>query len=325
MIFATIHNSRRDGCLVLVHPNHTRALELGRLAPTLQLALENWEEIESELQTRYDLFKKNSQIEGSFELSFNKFMAPLPRSYQFLDASAYLHHVKLARQARGVEFPSLLISSPLMYQGLSHEFDAWNAPVSNEFIDMGLDFEAEMAVITDDVPKGVSTEESLKHVKLITLLNDWSLRKVIASELQKSFGFLQGKPVCSCAPFALTPDELGDHWSEGKVKLPLITTLNDEIFGKPNAGIGMHFDFSQLIEYAAKTRGLCAGTLLGSGTVSNSELDSGSSCIVEKRMLQKMNHETMIDFLQIEDRVQIEMYDLNGVSLFGSIDQVVSS
>jgi fumarylacetoacetate (FAA) hydrolase len=251
-------------------------------------------------------------------------MAPLPRAYQWLDASAYLHHVELVRRARGAEMPASFLTDPLMYQGGS---DALLGPrdeaafVSEEH---GIDLEAEVAVITDDVPLGTSAQAAGRHVKLIVLVNDWSLRNLIPAELAKSFGFLQSKPATAFSGIAATPDELGDAWREGKVHLPLVSQVNGTLLGRPNAGVDMNFSFYELVAHAARTRQLAAGTILGSGTVANRDTSSGSSCLAERRTLEVLEYgSARTPFLKFGERVHIEMFAENGASIFGALDQPV--
>nr|WP_255771916.1 fumarylacetoacetate hydrolase family protein [Microbulbifer guangxiensis] len=259
----------------------------------------------------------------------------MPRAYHWADGSAYVNHVELVRKARNAEMPETFWSDPLMYQGGSDTFLAPREPVKMPQSEgFGIDFEAEIAVITDDVPMGVSPEEALKHIKLIMLVNDVSLRGLIPGELAKGFGFYQSKPSSAFSPVCVTPEQLGDKWQEGKLHLPLTSELNGKIFGKPNAGIDMTFHFGQLVAHAAKTRPLGAGTIIGSGTVSN-KLDGGPgkpveeggvgySCIAEIRMIETIqNGKPSTSFMEFGDRIAIEMFDDEGQSIFGRIEQVV--
>ncbi len=320
----------RDGRLVVVSDDLERCFDAGDIAPTLQAALDRWDDVVEPLS------------ELSQELSFahgNAFMqeecaSPLPRAYQWADGSAYVNHVELVRKARGAEMPESFWTDPLMYQGGSDTFLGPRDAIVMADESWGIDFEAEVAVVLGDVPMGVSREDALNAIKLVMLVNDVSLRNLIPGELAKGFGFFQSKPSSAFSPVAVTPDELGDAWADGKLHLPMLSFLNDEAFGKPNAGVDMTFDFGQLVAHAAKTRPLSAGTIIGSGTVSNkldggpgkpvSEGGAGYSCIAEIRMIETIdNGKPTTEFMKFGDRVRIEMLDDAGKSIFGSIDQVV--
>ena len=320
----------RDGHLVVVSNDLSRSVDATMVAPTLQAALDDWPTARPALE---DLSARVNAGEGdTFEQA--DCASPLPRAYQWADGSAYVNHVELVRKARGAEMPATFWTDPLMYQGGSDSFigPRENIPMADEA--WGIDFEAEIVVVTDDVPMGVSAEDALDHIQLIMLVNDVSLRNLIPGELAKGFGFFQSKPSSAFSPVAVTPDELGDAWREGKLHLPLLSSLNGKLFGKPDAGTDMTFHFGQLVAHAAKSRPLGAGCVIGSGTVSN-KLDDGPgkpiedggvgySCIAEIRTI-----ETIIDgkpstsFMQFGDRIRIEMNDTNGDSIFGTIDQVV--
>ncbi len=260
--------------------------------------------------------------------------SPLPRAYQWADGSAYVNHVELVRKARGAEMPATFWTDPLMYQGGSDAFLGPHEPILMADEAWGIDFEAEIVVVTDDVPMGVSASDAVDHIQLIMLVNDVSLRNLIPGELAKGFGFFQSKPSSAFSPVAVTPDELGNAWKDAKVHLPLLSVLNDTPFGKPDAGIDMTFDFGQLVAHAAKTRPLGAGALIGSGTVSN-KLDGGPgkpvakggvgySCIAEIRTIETISDgKPTTPFMQFGDRIRIEMHDTAGQSIFGSIDQVL--
>jgi len=250
--------------------------------------------------------------------------SPLPRAYQWADASAYVNHVELVRKARGAEMPPSFWTEPLMYQGGSDDLLGAHddVPVGSE--EYGIDLEAEVAVITDDVPMGTGSAEARAHILLLTLVNDWSLRNLIPGELQKGFGFYQSKPATSFSPVAATPDELGDAWDGSRVHLPLESHVNDQLLGRPDAGIDMTFDFPTLLAHAARTRRLGAGSILGSGTVSNYDRSRGSSCLAERRMLEQIEGgKPVTPFLRFGDRVRVEMFDRAGRSIFGAIDQRV--
>ncbi len=250
--------------------------------------------------------------------------SPLPRAYQWADGSAYVNHVELVRKARGAEMPESFWSDPLMYQGGSDSFLGPCDSIVMASEDWGIDFEAEVAVVTDDVPMGVSAAEAGRHIVLFMLVNDVSLRNLIPGELAKGFGFFQAKPSSAFSPVAVTPDELGKAWDGRKLHLPLTSTLNGQLFGRPDAGVDMTFDFPTLIAHAAKTRPLGAGTIVGSGTVSNKDRSVGSSCLAEKRMLETIEDgEAKTPFMRFGDRIRIEMFDKAGASIFGAIEQVV--
>lgn len=332
MKLATLKNDTRDGMLVVVNQNLTLCVSANSIAPTLQAALDNWELNEPKLQA---LSKQLSDgvLEGD---KFNQHNAhsPLPRAYQWADGSAYVNHVELVRKARGALIPDNFWTDPLMYQGGSDTFLAPHEPIRMADESWGIDMEGEVAVIVDDVPMGASNDVAAKAIRLIMLVNDVSLRGLIPNELDKGFGFFHSKPSSAFSPVALTPDELGDAWDGGKVHLPLLVHYNDAPFGRANTGVDMTFDFGTLVAHAARTRDLGAGTIVGSGTVSN-KLDgkpgksiadggAGFSCIAEIRMIETINTGTAsTPFMSFGDRVRIEMNDKNGQSLFGCIDQVV--
>jgi len=261
----------------------------------------------------------------NFPFDANTVCSPLPRAYQWADASAYVNHVQLVRKSRGVEMPESFWTDPLMYQGGSDSFIGPRDPIALADTAWGIDFEAEVAVITKDVPMGVSPEEAGKYIALIMLVNDISLRNLAKAELEKGFGFFNCKPSSAFSPVAITPDELQEAWDGHKVHLPLMSHYNQKLFGEPNAGIDMTFGFPKLISHAAKTRPLSAGTIIGSGTVSNTDRSKGSSCIVEKRMLETIeNGKPTTEFMQFGDTVRIEMFDKDKQSIFGAIDQKVT-
>jgi fumarylacetoacetate (FAA) hydrolase len=264
-------------------------------------------------------------ITGTLHFHTHAAMSPLPRAYQWIDGSAYVNHVELVRRARGADMPPSFWTDPLVYQGGSDDFlgPTQDAPFVSE--EHGIDMEAEVAVVVDDIPMGVDARAAGDHIKLVLLVNDWSLRNLIPAELAKGFGFYQSKPATAFSPVAVTPDELGGAWDGGKASLPLVTHLNGTLFGKPNAGLDMTFDFPTLIAHAAKTRNLGAGTIIGSGTVSNLDRASGSSCIAERRALEQIEFgKPRTPFLSFGDRVRIEMLTAEGQSLFGAIDQRVT-
>lgn len=313
----------RDGTLVVVDKALQNAVKVPEIATTLQEALDRWSETSPKLQKAYDALCRGERNDA-FPFSSSKAHSPLPRAYQWVDGSAYLHHVELVRKARGAEMPKEFLTDPLMYQGCSDSFLAPRDPILMSSEEFGIDFESEVAVVTDDVPMGISPEKALQHIKLIMLVNDVSLRNLIPAELAKGFGFLVSKPASAFTPVAVTPDELGDAWKDGKLHLPLVTHLNGSLFGKPNAGMDMQFHFGILIAHAAKTRNLCAGTIVGSGTISNRDLSVGSSCLQEKRMLETIDQgKPATPFMRFGDTVKIEMLDQSGQSIFGEIHQKV--
>jgi len=323
MKLASLKRGGRDGTLVVVSRDLSRAVAVPQVALNLQAALDNWSTAAAQLESVYKVLNQETQPDA-FPLEPSSLAAPLPRGHQWLDGSAYLSHVELARQARGAKMPPEFRTDPLMYQGCSDPFLGPRDPILMSDESWGIDFEAEVAVVTDDVPMAVSPEEATKNIKLLMLVNDVSLRNLIAPELSKGFGFVQSKPPSSASPVAVTPDELGEAWDGGKIHLPLVSRLNGKLFGRPNAGNDMCFDFPALISHAAKTRNLSAGTIIGSGTVSNYDRSRGFSCIVEKRMHETVEQGSAItQFMRFGYRVRIEMLDKNGHSIFGAIEQTV--
>lgn len=322
----------RDGHLVIVSRDLTKAVDAGEIAPTLQDALDRWAECEPQLKAKYD--DLNAGKTEGFTFVQIACASPLPRAYQWLDGSAYLNHVELVRKARGAEVPDSFYNDPLMYQGASDTFIGPRDPIVAVDESHGIDMEAEITVITDDVPMGVSAKDAEKHIKLIMLVNDVSLRGLIPGELAKGFGFVQSKASCAFSPVAVTPDELGKAWSGATIDLPLLVDYNNEDFGKANAKTDMTFNMAQLVSHAAKTRKLCAGTIIGSGTVSNKFEGSegkkiedggvGYSCIAEIRMIEKIQTgEFKTPFMRFGDTVGIEMDDAKGNSIFGRIENTV--
>lgn len=322
MKFASYKNGR-DGKFLLVSKDLTKACFVPDIAHTFQQALDNWTLIKPKLQTHYDALNTH-QIKDTFDFDSTKAASPLPRAYQFADGSSYVNHVELVRKARGAEMPENFWHDPLIYQGGSDVFLGPNDPILMENEEWGIDFESEIAVITNDVPMGINAADAEQHIIALMLLNDVSLRNLIPAELAKGFGFFQSKPASSFSPIAITPDELGDAWDGKRVHLPLKTYLNNTLFGEPEAGIDMIFSFPQLIAHAAKSRFLSAGTIIGSGTVSNVDRSKGSSCIAEKRMLEIIqNGKPITPFMKFDDQVRIEVFDKQGHSIFGAIDQIV--
>ena len=315
--------SGRDGQLIVVSRDLTKAIAVTDIAATLQQALDNWAETEAALIERYNLLNSGA-ADGAFDFDPAACDAPLPRAYHWADGSAYVTHVELVRKARGAELPASFWTDPLIYMGASDAFIGPMADIEVESEEWGIDFEAEIVVITDDVAAGSKPDLAEKHIKLIGLVNDVSLRNLIPAELGKQFGFYQSKPWTSFTPVLVTPDELGDAWDGRKIHLPLRATLNGELIGAPNAGVDMTFDFPTLITHCAKSRSLMEGTVIGSGTVSNVGSAAGSCCLAEVRCLETIaNGEPSTPFMSFGDRVEIEMLDASGVSIFGKIDQTV--
>jgi fumarylacetoacetate (FAA) hydrolase len=312
----------RDGRLAVVSRDLRQAVLAGGVAPTLQAALDDWGRAKPALESLSRALDAGRASAVPFDAS--EALAPLPRAHHWVDGSAYVNHVELVRKARGATMPESFWTDPLVYQGGSDDFlpPAADAPFGSE--DWGIDLEGEVAVVTDDVPMGTGAEAARGHIQLVMLVNDWSLRELIPAELAKGFGFYQSKPATAFSPVAVTPDELGEAWRDARVHLPLVVHLNGAPFGRPDAGVDMTFDFGQLIAHAAKTRRLGAGSIVGSGTVSNRDRAAGSTCLAERRMLETLEHgKPMTPFLKYGDRVRIEMLDAAGRSIFGAIDQRV--
>ena len=313
----------RDGALIVVDRKFQNAVKVPEIAASLQQALENWSVAEPKLRAVSDALD-SGKAKDAFKLDMEDLAAVLPRAPQFVDGSAYLAHVERVRKARGAEMPPSFQHDPLMYHAVSDGFLAPTEPIRMADEAWGIDFESEVGVVVDDVPMGVSPADAAKHIKLLLLINDVSLRNLIPDELAKGFGFLQSKPRSALSPLALTPDELGDAWNGGKLHLPLITHLNGALFGEPDAGVDMQFSFPQLIAHAAKTRPLAAGSIVGSGTIANQDMSKGSSCLAEKRVLEIIESgKAVTPFMKFGDRVRIEMLDKTGATLFGAIEQVV--
>jgi len=312
----------RDGQLVVVSKDLGTYVSAGDVAPTMQAALDNWSESEGRLRAIYADLEAGKLDALPFDPA--ACAAPLPRAYHWVDGSAYVTHVALVRQARGAELPESFWSDPLVYMGASDAFIGPCDDIDVESEDWGIDFEAEVAVITDDVPAGVSVENAKDHIKLLAILNDVSLRNLIPGELAKQFGFYQSKPWTAFSPVFVTPDELGDAWDGTRLHLPLHAILNGVTVGKPNAGIDMTFDFGQLITHVAKSRSLVAGTVIGSGTVSNKGSEDGSCCLAEVRCLEIIaDGKPTTPFMSFGDRIEIDMFDKDGQTIFGRINQVV--
>jgi fumarylacetoacetate (FAA) hydrolase len=333
MKLATIKDGSRDGYLAVVSRDLTRFVSAEVIAPTLQAALDDWGRLAHKLEGLSEQLEHGSVPHERFHE--RSCLSPLPRAVQWADGSAYVNHVELVRKARGAEMPASFWTDPLMYQGGSDAFLSPREAIRIEDEAWGIDFEGEVAVVVDDVPMGATPLVAISKIRLVMLVNDVSLRNLIPAELGKGFGFFQSKPSSAFSPVAVTPDELGVAWSFGKLHLPLLSTLNKQLFGRPNAGLDMTFDFGQLIAHAAKTRPLSAGTVIGSGTVSNKGLDGspgktisdggdGYACIAELRMIETINGgKPGTPFMKFGDTIRIEMKDARGHSIFGAIEQTV--
>lgn len=333
MKLASLRNATRDGQLVVVSRDLNQYVAVPHIAATMQMALDNWAECEAQLNAVY-IQLNAGEVAQAMPFDQTQCESPLPRAYQWADGSAYVNHVELVRKARGAEIPESFWTDPLMYQGGSDDFIGPREDIALPSDKWGIDFEAEVAVVTTDVPMGVEPAQAAKHICLLMLVNDVSLRGLIPGELAKGFGFFQSKPASAFSPVAVTPDELGETWRDAKVHLPLLSHYNGKAFGKPEAGQDMTFDFGQLVAHAAKTRNLGAGAIIGSGTVSNKqgteygtsieEGGVGYSCIAEVRMIETIRDgQPSTAFMQFGDTIKIEMLDHNGHSIFGSIEQQV--
>jgi fumarylacetoacetate (FAA) hydrolase len=313
----------RDGALVVVSRDLATCVTASEISATLQSALDRWSECAPQLEQLYRLVSAG-KTNNAKPFDPNACMAPLPRAYQWADGSAYVTHVELVRKARGADMPPSFWTDPLMYQGGSDSFIGPCDSILAGDEAWGIDFEGEVAVVTDDVPMSVTPEKAASHIKLLMLVNDVSLRNLIPAELAKNFGFFQSKPATAFSPVAVTPDELGEAWDGARLHRPLTVTFNGKQFGAPDAGEDMTFSFPQLIAHAARTRFLGAGSIIGSGTVSNQGSRLGSCCIAEQRSLETIAHGApKTPFMRFGDRVRIEMFDKVGTSIFGAIDQDV--
>ncbi|MDB5822137.1 MAG: hydrolase family protein [Herminiimonas sp.] len=313
--------SGRDGELLVVSKDLRTAVKSGSIAPTMQYALDNWDAVHPQLESLYQALNLG-RASDAFPFDMNSLAAPLPRSYQYLDGAAYASHIQRNRAARGEAVPDDFFQKPLVYQGISHGFMAWNEDVRLPSDDLGIDFEAEIAAITDDVPMGVTAEQAGKHIRLFVLLNDVSLRSLIPAELKRSFGFLTGKPASSMGPIAVTPDELGDLWDGSLVSGIMQCWVRGELVGKINTGIDTPFHYGDLIAHVAQTRNFEPGTLVALGTVSNEDESVGCGCIGEIRALEILKTgKAVTPFFKFGDGVRIEHFDRDGNSLFGWIDQ----
>lgn len=321
MKLATLKKGGRDGTLVVVSRDLKTAANAD--VPTMQAALDNWAEHAPRLKAAYEKLNAGNQP-NAIPFDVKNAAAPLPRAYQWCDGSAYLSHAELVRKARGAQMPEVLYREPLLYQGGSDVLIGATEDIVATDTAWGIDLEAEIAIVTDDVPMGVSADNAGKHIVLLMLVNDISLRNIMRPELEKGFGFYQSKPATAFSPVAVTPDELGDAWDGKTIALPLQSFVNEKLLGQPHAGKDMNFNFRDLIAHAARTRFLAAGTIIGSGTVSNRDMSIGSSCLAERRMLEQLESGApKTQFLQFGDRVKIEMLDAQGRTIFGAIDQKV--
>ena len=329
MKLASLKEGGRDGTLIVVSRDLSRAVRATDIAHTLQRALEDWHNAAPRLHRVYELLNDATRAqtingESVFVLDAAALAAPLPRSYEFVDGSAYLPHVERVRRARGAEVPESFYTDPLMYHAVGAGFYGPRDAVRVTSEDYGIDLEAEVVVVTDDVPMAVTSAQAAEHIQLVGLVNDVSLRNLIPGELAKGFGFLQSKPRSALSPVFVTPDELGDAWKSSKVHLALTTHINGKLFGQPEAGEDMQFSFADLVAHAAKTRPLSAGTIVGSGTIANQDESKGASCLAEKRTLETIREgKPSTRFLKFGDSVRIEMFDRTGASVFGSIEQKI--
>ncbi|PJK09252.1 2-keto-4-pentenoate hydratase [Lysobacteraceae bacterium NML120232] len=323
MKLGSLKEGGRDGTLIVVSRDLARGVRATGIAATLQAALEDWSNAAPRLNALYQSLNAGS-AEGAFDIDMKALAAPLPRAYEFVDGSAYLPHVERVRRARGAEVPESFYVDPLMYQAVSAGFYGPRDPVKVVSEDYGIDLEAEIVIVTDDVPMALTPAQAAEHIQLIGLVNDVSLRNLIPPELAKGFGFLQSKPRSALSPVFVTPDELGDAWQDSKVHLPLLTHINGKWFGAPEAGVDMQFNFAQLVAHAAKTRPLSAGTIVGSGTIANEDTAKGASCFAEQRTVETLRDgKPSTPFMSFGDVVRIEMKDRDGNDIFGAIEQVI--
>lgn len=323
MKLGSMKSGGRDGSLVVVDRGLQHVVSAAGIAPTLQAAIDDWASAAPRLNALSEALNEGECADAQ-RLDFTALASPFPRAYEFVDGSAYLPHVERVRRARGAEVPDSFYEDPLMYQATSAGFLAPRDPVPVVSEDYGIDFEAEIVVVTDDVPMAVSATAAAEHIQLVGLVNDVSLRNLIPPELAKGFGFLHSKPRSALSPVLVTPDELGDAWQDSKLHLPLRSWLNGERFGEPEAGVDMQFSFAQLVAHAAKTRPLAAGSIVGSGTIANQDESLGASCLAERRMLEIIaDGKPVTPFMGFGDTVRIEMLDEQGASIFGAIEQQI--
>jgi len=323
MKLGSLKEGGRDGTLVVVSRDLSRAVRAASIVSSLREALESWDAAAPELERLYkDL--NEGKAGNAFDLDVAQLAAPLPRAWEFLDGSAYLPHVERVRKARGAEVPDTFYTDPLMYQATSAGFLGPRDPVAVASEDYGIDLEAEIIVVTGEVPMAATPEQASKAIRLVGLVNDVSLRGLIPAELKKGFGFLQSKPRSALSPVFVTPDELGDAWRDAKLHLPMRTWLNGKWLGEADCGVDMQFSFGQLVAHAAKTRPLAAGTLVGSGTIANEDTSKGASCLAEQRTVETLRDgKPTTPFLKFGDTVRIEILDAEGKSIFGAIEQSV--
>ncbi|NUO72154.1 MAG: FAA hydrolase family protein [Frateuria sp.] len=324
MKLASLKEGGRDGTLIVVSRDLKRAVRASGIAPTLQAALDDWSNAAPRLNALSDELNAG-RAAGAFALDMAALAAPLPRAYEFVDGSAYLPHVERVRRARGAEVPASFYIDPLMYQATSAGFLGPRDPVVVPSEDYGIDLEAEVVVVTDDVPMAATPAQASEHIQLVGLVNDVSLRGLIPNELAKGFGFLQSKPRSALSPVLVTPDELGEAWSGDKLHLPMRTWLNGQWFGEAECGVDMQFSFAQLVAHAAKTRPLTAGTIVGSGTIANQDTGKGASCLAEQRTVETLRDgKPSTPFLKFGDSLRIEVTDAAGATIFGAIEQTVT-
>ncbi len=325
MKLASLKEGGRDGTLIVVSRDLARAVKADAIAPTLQAALDDWSNAAPRLNALSEELNAGNAA-GVFTLEMTALASPLPRAYEFVDGSAYLPHVERVRRARGAEVPKSFYTDPLMYQATSAGFLGPRDPVVVPSEEYGIDLEAEVIVVTDDVPMAVTPAQASEHIQLIGLINDVSLRGLIPGELAKGFGFVQSKPRSALSPVLVTPDELGDAWHSDKLHLPMRTWLNDKWFGEPECVVDMQFSFAELIAHVARTRPLTAGTIVGSGTIANEDTGKGASCLAEQRTVETLRDgKPVTPFMKFGDRLKIDITDADGASIFGSIEQQVQS
>jgi len=324
MKLGSLKEGGRDGTLIVVGRDLKNAVKASGIAPTLQAALDDWSHAAPRLNALSEELNAG-RAQGAFALDLAALAAPLPRAYEFVDGSAYLPHVERVRRARGAEVPESFYTDPLMYQATSAGFYGPRDPILAASEDWGIDLEAEVVVVTDDVPMGTTAQAAASHIQLVGLVNDVSLRNLIPPELAKGFGFLQSKPRSALSPVLATPDELGDAWRDAKLHLPMRTWINGKWFGEAEAGVDMQFSFAELVAHAAKTRPLSAGAIVGSGTIANQDTAKGASCLAEQRTVETLRDgKPSTPFLKFGDVVRIDVTDAGGASLFGAIEQTVT-
>jgi len=324
MKLGSLKEGGRDGTLIVVSRDLTKAVKASGIANTLQAALDDWSNSAPRLNALYEQLNEG-QASGSFALDMSLLASPLPRAYEFVDGSAYLPHVERVRKARGAEVPASFYTDPLMYQATSAGFLGPRDPVIVPSEEYGIDLEAEVVVVTDDVPMAPTAAQAAEHIQLIGLVNDVSLRGLIPGELAKGFGFLQSKPRSALSPVLVTPDELGDAWQGDKLHLPMRTWLNGAWFGEAECGVDMQFSFAELVAHAAKTRPLIAGTIVGSGTIANQDTSKGASCLAEQRTVETLRDgEAKTPFLKFGDSLRMDVTDAAGASIFGAIEQRIA-